>query len=640
MTKTLLTTVAAFALLPTAGFAASDDIVVTATRSEQDASQVGQAITTISFATLESRQSVSVSDILVTTPGVTAVRTGGVGSVTSLFIRGANSDHTLVVIDGVRVNDPSNPTGTYDFGNLLAGNIARVEILRGADSVPWGSAAIGGVVNITTFAPTKQLSGALTAEGGSYDTKSLSGHLAGTLGPVALSVGGGWYNTGGISAFAKSDGGKEADGYDQHNLNARAEVHVSDSVSLDFRGRYARSLVQQDGYNNPTFGFGDDPEYTITRELSGTAGVHLKLLDGRFNNTLAYTVSDTRRRIYDPSGFNGPAGIEFGYKGQVQRIEYQGDFKLNSVARLAFGAEHEASLLLQAPDIFGGTGGLYRTAVDGFYGQVILTPLDTFTLTGGLRYDNHRVYGGHTTFGANGAWRPTRTTTIRASYAEGFKAPTLAEIFGDGGVFTVTNPALKPETATSYDVGFEQSALSGAVRASLTYYNRNTRDLIQYRSVADSLCTNGFPFSCGINQNLARAKAEGVEASIVVRPVTAFTASFNYTHGRSYDAATGLRLLRRPDDSIVLNLDWDAGRVKLGGMLQMVSGSFDTDNITFAPRVPLQGYVLVGLRAAVPITHHLELYGRIDNLLDEQYQVVKHYGTLGRAAYAGVRVKI
>jgi len=640
VTKLFLTTVAALALLPTASFAANDDIVVTATRSEQDASQVGQAITTITATTLELRQSVSLSDILATTPGVTFARNGGVGSVTSLFIRGASSNHTLVVIDGVRVNDPSTPNGVYDFGNLLAGNIARVEVLRGADSVPWGSAAIGGVVNVTTFAPTKQLSGAFTAEGGSYDTKNLSGHLAGTVGPVALTVGGGWYNTGGISAFAKSDGGKEADGYDQHNLNARADVHVSDSVSLDFRGRYARSLVQQDGYNNASFGFGDDPEYSITRELSGTAGVHVKLLDGRFNNTLAYTVSDTRRGIYDPSGFNGPAGLEFGYQGQAQRIEYQGNFKLNSFAKLAFGAEHEASSLTQAPDIFGGKGGRYRTAVDGVYGQAIMTPLNTVTVTGGVRYDHHRVYGGHTTFAANAAWRPTRTTIIRASYAEGFKAPTLVEIYGDGGVFTVTNPALKPETATSYDVGVEQSALNGAVRASLTYYNRTTRDLIQYHSVADSLCTNGFPFSCGINQNLATAEAQGVEATIVVRPVTAFTATFNYTHGRSYDAATGLRLLRRPDDSIALNVDWDAHVVKLGGTLQMVSGSFDTDNITFAPRVPLQGYVLVGLRAAVPINRHLELYGRIDNLFDEQYQVVKHYGTLGRAAYAGVRVKI
>jgi vitamin B12 transporter len=252
-----------------------------------------------------------------------------------------------------------------------------------------------------------------------------------------------------------------------------------------------------------------------------------------------------------------------------------------------------------------------------------------------VRYDYHRVYDGHTTLSANAAWRPTQLTILRASYAEGFKAPALSQIYGDGGVFTAKNLNLKPETATSYEIGIEQSALGRTLRASMTYYNRHTHDLIQYAFAPSSACSSGF---CGINQNVARANAEGLEAAVTIAPVPAFTASFNFTHGKSYDATSGLRLLRRPDDSIALNADWDAGRLKLGGTLQMVGSSFDTDSNTFS-RVRIPSHVLAGARATLPIGAHLELYSRIDNLFDAQYQAVRHYGTLGRAGYIGVRVK-
>ena len=627
MTK-FLTATAALALLPSAVWAESNDIIVTATRAEQSSSQIGQAITVIDAKTLETRQTVALVDILSTTPGVTYARNGGIGSTTSLFIRGASSEHTLVVIDGVRVNDPSTPGGSYDFGNLLAGDVSRVEILRGADSVPWGSAAIGGVVNITTFAPTAHLRGTVSAEGGSFGTSNLNGHVSDTFGPVALSLGGGWLHTSGISAFDKNEGGKEADGFDQHYFNGRAEVKLANNISLDFRGRYARGNVQIDGSPAPFFVTADTAQYGITRELNGYAGIRAAFFDDRFKNRLGYTVTDINRKSFNPAKATPLTGNN---TGRVARIEYQGEFTVIDPVRLVFGAEHEKSEYLDAK-----SGAVYRTGLDSLYGQIVATPLTPLTITAGVRYDHHQVYRGHTTFSANAALRVTHTTTVRASYAEGFKAPTLYQINGDA--FTNPNPNLKPETATSYDIGIEQTALDGAIRAQVTYFKRNTNNLIGYVS-------GSFPTYVGIYNNINRAKAEGFEFSLALNPTKNLNVTAQYTHIKSVDATavTEVRLTRRPNDTASVSIDWDAGRVKLGGTIQMTGDSTDIDFDSPAypsPTVTLQSYVLVGLRVSVPITKQVELYGRVDNLFDEQYQVVRHYGTLGRAAYAGIRLKI
>lgn len=616
MTRLLLTT-AALALLPTLVHADQGDIIVTATRAEQNADQVGQSVTLIDATKLETQQTVVLADSLAMTPGVTMTRNGGVGGVTSLFIRGASSEHILVVIDGVRVNDPSSPGGAYDFGSLLAGDVSRVEILRGADSVPWGSSAIGGVVNVTTLGPTPKLSGTATAEGGSYGTSNVNAHVADTIGPIGIAVGGGWLHTNGISAFAASEGGKEADGYDQHYANARVTVRLNHNFWLDLRGRYARGNTMQDGYNTPSFSFGDDAEYAITREVSGYAALHDSFSNGRFTDTYAYSITNIHRDTFDPT--QSPS-FEFGYRGQVERLEYQGEAKLNAAIRLAYGAESERSSLASPADIYGDPAAAYRTGIDSIYGQAILTPVSRLTLTGGVRYDHHRAYGGHTTFAVNGAYQLTDTTTVRASYAEGFKAPTLYQLYAP----YYGTPTLRPETATSYDGGVEQTALAGAVRLRATYFNRHTNDLIDFDPAT-------FTY-----RNISRARAEGVEFELALHPVEALVIAANYTRTHSINADTGLLLARRPQDSVNVSVDWDGKRVKLGGTIQMIGNSYDDA----ANKVLLQSYALVGIHAAIPISKHLELYGRIDNLFDAQYQVVWHYGTLGRAAYAGLRVKL
>lgn len=597
------------------------DIVVTATRSEQPIEEVGQAITVINKALIIQRQAQTVADLLSTTPGVTASRNGGVGGFTGLRIRGAEGEQTLVLIDGVRINDPSSPGGGFDFGNLLIGNIDRIEALRGPNSVPWGSQAIGGVVNIITEAAGTGNSVNLRAEYGYADTAQGVVNASFRAGPVAASFGGGYFRTDGISAFA---GGTERDGYRNHGANGRVEVALSEDIAVDLRGFYSHGRSDLDGFPPPTYAFGDTQEYSTSQELLGYAGIRAKLLDGRFSNRLAFTITDINRDNYDPS-FGTAAS--FLSRGRVERFEYQGDLQLANQLRAVFGAETEKSR-------FSDGFSTLKTGIDSVYGQLIVKPVSALTLTGGLRYDDHRDFGSETTLGGNAAFNLAGGTLLRASYAEGFKAPTLYQLHSAYG-----NAALEPERARSIDVGIEQALLEDRLTAAVTLFRRKTRNQIDFIScTGDSTpkCV-GRPF--GTYDNIARARARGIEFELTAKPTDTLTvdASYSYVDSENRSAGSlnfGNALARRPHHSVSLSADYAlAAGLSFGGTIQHVGDSFDNAANSRA----LDGYVLVGLRAAWRFDTRFELYGRVDNLLDARYQTVADYGTIGRAAYVGVR---
>jgi vitamin B12 transporter len=612
---------AACALLPVSAWAedASGEIVVTATGAPQDRDTAGQAITVIDRATIETRQSVSVAELLATTPGVTFSRSGGPGALTAVRIRGAEDSHTLTLIDGVRINDPTSTGGSFDFGNLLSLVVDHVEILRGANSVPWGSQAIGGIVNISTTAPAKDLSARASAEYGYKDAVNLAGHVSGTSGPVSASLGGGYFRDDGISAYRF---GTERDGYRQYALTGRVGVELGPDAGLDFRAYYADSRREADGFPPPLFNFADTADYATTKELVAYAGAHFSLLDGALNNRLAFTLTNVDRDFFD-----APAqAANTVFRGAVQRIEYRGDARLFDDIRAVFGAEHEFSRMKD---------GFTRnsTTADSGFAQLVLTPVRQLTVTGGVRVDDYRTYGTKTTFAANAAWRPTGSTTVRASYAEGFRAPSLYQLFGPFG-----NETLNPETAKNYEVGVEQRLVGGRMTIGATLFERDMLNQIDFAfcTIATGICSDG---RFGYYENLGQTRTRGVEVSINLRPTGRLTMDANYTYVDAEDRQTGQPLLRRPDNSVNMSIDWEAIRdvLRVGATAQSVAGSYDF--IGFS-RGKLEGYTVASIRASVAINAHLELYGRVENLFDEEYEMVSGYGTVGRAAFIGVRAKL
>jgi vitamin B12 transporter len=616
---------ASAALLPAVAHAQSEDdqIVVVASGVEQEAETTGRSITVLNRATIETRQTVSLSDLLATTPGVTSTRTGGPGALTAVRVRGAEDGQTLVLIDGVRVNDPSSTSAAFDFGNLLTSSVQSVEILRGPNSVIWGSQALGGVVNIVTQSPVDGIAARANAEYGYADQVSANAAIAAGSDKLQGALTGGYFRTDGVSQAAA---GTEADGYRQYNASGRLRYEFAPGFGVDLRGYYADSRVDLDGYPAPTYSFADTDEYSTAQELYGYAGLFADI--GPVANRIAFTIADINRDGFDPAFSTEPAYL---YRGRSERYEYRGDAKLIDQLRLTFGAEREN---LRFYDGFETN----RADITSFYGQAIVTPVEQVTLTAGLRNDDHSRFGAHTSWGANLAVKPFEATLLRASYGEGFKAPTLYQLFSDYGT-----ESLDPETAKSWEVGVEQSALNGAAKLGVTWFHRHTRNQIDFFSCPPADVTNPasicFDRPFGTYANVARARAEGVEIELALRPVEAFTVTANYTYTDTENRSAGYegnQLARRPRDTASLSADYRLPfGLSLGGTVTIVGDSFnDQGNFT-----RLDGFALGSIRAEMPIGDRFALYGRVENLTDEKYQVVSGYGTYGRAAYGGVRVR-
>ncbi len=618
---------------PDSGATDIDTLVVVANRNPEPLYKIGNSVTVLDAQTIRASQAVSVSDLLDQTPGVTVVRNGGVGQTSSLGIRGALAEQTLVLIDGVQVNDPSSPGGGFDFSNLLTGDIARIEILRGSQSTLWGSQAIGGVVNIVTALPSKALQGDVSAEGGARDTQYYRGGVGGTIDAVSFRLAGGYYSTSGISAFDKAFGGKELDGFNAGAFSGRLLFDATKDIQLDLRAYYTQSKTAFDGFSTPNFNFGDDSEYGTVRQFVDYTGLNIQAFDGRLRNRLAFQYASTHRRLYDPA--DAPVTETFFGDGATTRFEYQGTADLAPGYTAVFGAQHERTTLVTGTPAFdfGPTPPLRaQDAIDSGYGQVQGEVIKGLTLTGGVRYDSHDRYGGHTSGQAAAAWSLNGGATIlRASWGQGFKAPSLYQLFSDFG-----NPALKPETSDSFDAGVEQRLAGGRVVVGATYFRLASHQLINFADCTDPknpLCP-ARPF--GFYDNVARALSQGVELQGSAALAPGLTVSGNYTYTDAQDRSTGKDLARRPRHTAnaTVSYQWPI-KLSTAVAIRYASRSFDDA----ANTVALHGYTLVDLRASFPVTEKIEIYGRIENLFDEHYEVALHYGTLGRGAFVGVRAR-
>lgn len=614
-----------------------DTVVVVANRTPEPLQTVGQSVTVITLPEIRSTQSVVVSDLLARTPGVSFSRNGGPGEATSLRIRGAESDQTVVLIDGVKLNDPASTGGGYNFADLIVGDVARIEVLRGPQSTLYGSQAIGGVVDIITAEPSRTLAGDLQAEGGDYATGYAKAGLGGRAGPLSWRIGGAYYTTDGVSAFDRKFGGREADGYHNGGVTARATYALTPDVTLDERVYYATARNKFDGYPAPKFVFADDLEFGRTQELVDYTGLNFDLLGGRLKNRAAFQYTDTKRQNFDPA--QAVTTSTFDADGENLRGEYQGVLELARGYTAVFGAEHETSRFAAAsPSDFDPHPAPSRaeTSIDSGYAQLQAEVIPRLNLTGGVRYDDHSTFGGAVTGQASAAWALNGgDTVLRASYGRGFKAPTLFQLYSLYG-----NLGLAPEEADGWDAGVEQKLWSGRARVQATYFGRDTTDLITFVSCFGFASARCKLQPSGYYDNIARTEAQGVELAASVRPIDGLEFAANYTftdaRDRSPGAATfGKELAQRPLDTANLSVAY-VWPVKLStGFAVRYAGRSFSDA---ADTVVLKSYVLVDLRASYPLRPGLELYGRIENVAGESYETIYQYGSLGRAAYAGVRL--
>lgn len=583
----------------------ADTIVVTATREPTPITQVGQSVSVVTRDEIERTQATTALDVLARLPGVSFTQSGGFGQPASVFIRGADNAQSLVLIDGVPVNDPGDVGGAFDFGSLTIGQFDRVEVVRGSSGVLWGSRAIGGVINFITARPTDQWTGRAQAEYGWRNRRQASASAMGKLGPVGLTLGGNWMKGDGFSAFDERLGGTEKDGFESKSANARAEVELVSGLSADVGGYWTKANYDYDNTGADALNTG------LKRDALGYANLRYSGLDDRLNARVGYGLTDTHRISNDAVW--GP----YETNGRVERVEGQVSFAPVEMASILVGAETEKQ---KFDDNYGSKD---STSIDSYYGNLTLRPLAGLTLNGGLRYDDNSDFGHKTTFAANGAWvigSGDEAPVLRASYGEGFKAPSLYQLYTNAGF-----RALDPETSKGWDVGIEQPFAEGTGRFTLTYFDRKTKNLIDY----DLANWNYY--------NVGRARAQGLELGMQVANWHGFDVNLAYTYLDATNEDTGAQLARRQKNNFYASLDksWALG-LKLGADLRVGGGRYDDTANTYY----LDGYVVAGVRASYAVTDNIEVYGRVENLFDEHYEVVRTYGTPGRSAYAGVRVKL
>lgn len=599
---------AAFAPLSAAAQSADRDapIIVTGTRLPTALDAATAPVSVLTAADLERRQTVFLADALATLPGLTISRNGAFGGQTSLRVRGASSQQTLVLIDGVAVNDPSGPAGGFDAGALDAADIERVEVLRGPQSTLWGSDAIGGVVSIITRAPAPGLGGRVFAEGGSFGTMRGGGGVTFGAGPIAARVGGVAIHSDGISKADARDGNPETDGYDARALDGRVRFDPSSAFRVDAFGRYATSETDTDSFGFVT-GVTDGPDRAEQTERSGGVSARIGAEGARLTHRFTFAAADIDRTSFTTFG-------DFPAKGARTSARYEGQARLGDHVRTAFGAERERTSVR-------GSG---ASTIDGLFALAEARPRETLTLTAGVRRDDHSRFGDVTTTRLGLRYAPLPALGLRASWGQGFKAPSIFQLLGDG-VFVAPNPNLRPERATGWDAALFGTWLDGRASGEIGYFSLKSRDLISFGRT-------GYV-------NVARAESTGVEASGRLAATDRLTLSGTVTQTDAIDATTGAKLLRVPETSATVDAVWRAtDALELSVIARHVG---ETKDIVAPanPRGVIAAWTRLDAAARYRISPRLELYARVENVTDETYQEVFGYGTPGRSAYAGVRVR-
>ncbi len=603
-------------LLAFPAFADPLELVITPTRSQTPIDQIGSSVTVITADDIEREQKTSVADLLREVPGVDVAQSGGPGQATSVFMRGANSEHTLVLVDGVEVNDPSNPNGAYDFSHLTTDNIERIEVLRGNESVLYGSNAIGGVISIITKQGTGAPSGWASIEGGSYNTFKAESGVSGVQDGLGFSLDASRLSTSGIAAFDKTEGVPgHHDGYDDTNFSARLNGKINDWLSANTTMRYndAHTVYDEDfGVLPDTFFLSDN--FTTAKELDWSGTGIVTLLDGKWQQEFTANYYD-RRSDTDDQAF-GPV---FAYSTR-QGVSWLNHFTLDDHNLLTFGAETKKETV----DTNNDDDGRFSKHVDGYYLQDQIGFTKQFYTTVGARLDDDSAFGEKTTYRIAPTYTVEETgTRFKASYGTGFKAPSLLQLYD-----TLSgNPNLKPETSEGYDAGFEQKLWSNKATFGSTFFHTNFTNLITFG-----------PAPTFQNININTARVMGVENFIQLSPLPSLSLKAQYTYTDAYDAGTGEELLRRAKNKASFDADYTFLERGRAGVNVIWNGVRD-DSDFYGNRVVLPNSVVANLTSSWELTDHLKLFGRIDNLFDKQYENVFGFGTPGLSAYAGIKAQ-
>lgn len=619
------------------------EVVVSATKTPVPVSQLTSAVEVITAEDLKRRQVKTVAEALRLSQGLTVFSNGGPGTSTSVRIRGSNADQVLVLIDGAIMN--SATLGSFDFANLTTDNIERIEILRGAQSMLWGADAMGGVINITTKKGAGALSSSAFSEYGSFSSIREGGQVSGKTGIVDYSAALSRWDYTGFSAVNYRRGASERDGFHNWQTSARLGVELPHEGRLDFNFRLLQGKVNIDNGFSP--GFDTLGAFTNSQQFVYSASYNQPITTW-WNQVL--TVS---RQTEDSESFSGTTqrnlqtgvvSAPFPFRSQINtlanRVEWQHNFQIAKPLLLSAGYQfreqqgENRDLLTNNLDI-----PTKIVSSNAGFAQAQLNLWDRVFATAGVRQDQYNVFGGATTYRTTAGYLHQETgTKIRSSYATGFRAPTVNQLyFPDFG-----KSDLKPERSQSMDIGVDQYLLNNRLTLSGGYFWNRFRDMIVAQQSAD-VCGASFGFANYCARNVGLVSTKGWEASVkyaVVRDMPLIKsldvqAQYTNTLTRNLVQQPGNRAPRMPVDQWSMIISYqpiDPVRVALEG--RYVGSRFDDVN----NQQKMRAFDVWNLSATYNVTNRVQTYIRADNIFNEKYEEIQFYGTPVRSIFVGLRV--
>jgi len=582
-------------------------VVVTATRTEVSKEKTASTVTQISRQEIEDNQYPSLTSALRTVPGLTIADAGTVGSVAGMFLRGTNSYHTAVLVDGRPL--PANLAGTFNIETLSMDNIERIEVLSGPASALYGGNTIGGVINLVTRSGKglEKPEGELLIEAGSDSTVREGISYRGNSGIVDYSIEGNHFHT---------DGERINSAYNLSNASAHLGAQVSRDLYLQTDIRFYDGSV---GVPGPISGFGaNDPlAHLKTRSWSISPGLVWQVNES-WKQKLTYTYSNFEQ---EASKFTG-----LGQNNDVQLdehfIDYQNEFHITDKWALTFGGTYQNRAFTRFND------DVHANDVDStennwsLFLQSQLEIAEGLNLVGGLRYDDYSLFGDSFTGRIGLSYRlPEVRTLVHANYGTAFAPPTPQDVqpalYG--------NPLLiEPERSRGWEAGIEQPFWNEKGTFSATYFRNEIRDLIQFDPTLFVLTQT------------ARARTEGVEVGFKLEPCRQLALNANYTYLKAMDLENDVRLVRRPRHQLNAGLVYSPTEtVRLGVSCNYVADREDGFGVS---QQKIDDYVNVRLTASWKVTKSCELFGRLENLVGDHYQEILGYPANGRTFMAGLKV--
>lgn len=603
-----------------------EEVIVIGSRLPIESYKVGNVVTTLNRQEIESTGLQYGADVLRFVPGVAVNRTGGFGGLTQVRMRGAEGNHILVLVDGVDVSAAGS--GEFDFSSLLSADLQRVEVLRGPQSGLYGSNALAGVISIETLDPKPgfELSGGF--EGGANDARQ--GMLSASGGTdrikARLSV---LQRRSEFDLSSDDTLGAEDDRDENLTVSGKGSFIVSDALRFDLVGRYTTKDTETDGFDfsgGPLQGLAiDDDSFSNTEDLTLAVRATLNLLDDRWTTQVSLERTDNET---DGGSFGSEAGRTRAVLSSSWQWQDLGAVRQRSSVFL----EDEEETFRNTVPFDPSQEPEQERNLFGYGVEHRLEWDDRVFLSASLRRDENDAFQDQTTWSTGLSWRVNDAgTRLHASYGIGVTNPTFFEQTGFVPGQFIGNPDLVPEESEGWDIGVEQSLLEGALVLDLTYFDADLENEIQ------SL------FPTVINAD-GVSERRGVEISLNYQPFPGTLVRGAYTYTDADEP--GGQEVRRPEHTASLLIDQRLlnDRLSIGASViyngEQLDNDFRNFFVTFAPeRTRIDAYTLVNLNARYRVFEALEVYARVENLFDEDYEEVISYATPGRSAYAGLRFR-